>query len=94
MERELSMKINGNQSAFPSVSNCDYYAPTGLTIRQWYAGLALQGLLASLSTEFACGQLGDEMQYQGIADSRRPEWVIVKAAYGYADAMLDEPKAD
>ena len=59
------------------------------TLRDWFAGQALQGLLACLSTEFACVNLADEMEYRGDPP-RRPEWTLARTVYHYADAMIEE----
>jgi len=53
--------IDGNQPAFPVVANYVHEAFSGMTLRQWYAGLAMQGLLASES--------GVDMTYAGIQDA-------------------------
>jgi len=39
------MKTDGEQPAFPVVLGDSAYS--GMTLRQWYAGLAMQGILAS-----------------------------------------------
>ena len=50
--------------------------------RDRFAGMALQGLLASLSTEYACNNLTEEMEYQGNP-TRRPGYTLSRAAYHY-----------
>lgn len=42
------MKTNPNDTAFPTATN-EWAPTTGLTIRQYYAGVAMQGLLASIT---------------------------------------------
>ena len=70
--------------------------PVGDTIaalRDQFAEAALQGLLASLSTEYACKNLTEEMEYRGDP-KRRPEWTLSRAAYDYADAMIVARKGE
>lgn len=50
-----------------------------LTMRDWFAGMALQGLLAS-PYDFPPGEFEDHLQHG------------VKTSYAYADAMLAERK--
>ena len=71
------MTINDGGPAFPSVGegfgNPSYSAP-GMTLRDWFAGQALQGLIAS-----RCGPANGG----SVTDS----WVA-ENAYIVADAML------
>lgn len=60
------------------------------SLRNEFAGQAMVGLLAALSTEHAWGGLTEAMSEQGVPRGR-PEWTIAKAAYDYADAMLANP---
>lgn len=46
------MNITGTEPAMPFIDDADPINPdrwTGLTIRQYYAGLAMQGLLSSIN---------------------------------------------
>jgi len=62
---------------------------SGMSLRDWFAGMALQGLIASMSTEYACKNLTEEMEYNRDP-KRRPEWTVARSAYHYADAMIAE----
>lgn len=73
-------------------ANSDAEFRGGMTLLDYFAGEAMDGLIARTSTEFSCRQLADEMRRQGIDDERRPEWAIAKCAYDYAEAMLAERK--
>lgn len=55
---------------------------SGMSMREWYAGMALQGLIASHANP-NCFHLPAE-----DADFLR----ITKAAFGYADAMIEASK--
>lgn len=53
----------------------------GITVRQWYAGMAMQGIVSNKDLCLAITQeVGDEYMGAGVA----------KAAYEFADAMLAE----
>lgn len=55
----------------------------GMTLRQWYAGLAMQGLLASESDPSPCNdQDNPEPEQKKYAES------LAEAAFRLADAML------
>lgn len=64
--------------AFPCAGNPEYdqFMP-GMSLRDWFAGMALQGFLAHPSD----GYMGDD--YDWYTE-------IPKTAYKYADAMLAE----
>jgi hypothetical protein len=71
----MSTPINDGGSAFPSVGegfgNPSYSAP-GMTLRDWFAGQALAGMLINYTTQkFGVG-----------------EQTCAKGAYEFADAML------
>jgi len=69
----------------------DMYAQDGLTARQWYAGMALAGLMAN-------PQEADAINRTAIAANTKPETVVAGAAFDIADAMIaheaEERKAD
>lgn len=62
--------------AFPSST---YAGPMGMTLRDWFAGQALAGMMAS-------GSIDIETVF------RRPPVDTAKAAYHAADAMLQQRK--
>ncbi len=65
--------------AFPTndlLANGKVHPPSqGMTLREWYAGMALQGILA-----------GDHPITHGLD----AETVVAEAAHSFADAMLKE----
>lgn len=63
------MPINSGGEAFPS-SECH-----GMSLREWYAGMALQGILA--------GMLADP----SVSNCPKPD-DTARQAFRYADAML------
>ena len=62
-----------------------------MSLWDYYAGQAMQGLISCLSTKFACSRLGEEMNTNGHP-SNRTEWTITKCAADYADAMITEKR--
>ena len=66
-----------NPLAFPDETD------TGMTLRDWFAGQALSGMLSDSSTVRAIGVVSD-------GDGRGEGSVAAEMAYGYADAMLKE----
>jgi hypothetical protein len=69
-------EIEDGGAAFPS----EYYAEQGMTLRDYFAAAALQGLLAKY----------------GNTEEERSDDTIVQAStcYEYADAMLEARKGD
>lgn len=61
--------------AFPQSYWSQHPAP-GMSLRQWYAGMAMQGIIASYANPAATGYPNDE------ADK------VAKAAFQFADALL------
>lgn len=72
----MSAKKSDGGPAFPRTGNA--YAPdcTGMTLRDWFAGQALAGLLAFPGTLD-----GDATKYPNVT---------ARLAYDYADRMLKE----
>ena len=70
------MSAPENPAAFPRTS--DLYAYSGMTLRDWFAGQALAGMMANESTPFSADVA--EVDPHDIAE----------AAYHLADAMLAE----
>lgn len=65
---------NAEQPAFPKVTPDGDQLQNGLTKREYFAGLAMQGLLAS---------------YAGIHTIPNPE-ILAKKSVQFADALLTE----
>ncbi len=74
---------DGSKLVFPQII-ADNDEP-GMTLRQWYAGMALQGWIANLRD--AADDYDDEPE--AFAQHQR---AVAKACYGYADAMIEEEK--
>ena len=68
--------IIGNEAAYPLSpdGNKELGYNTGLTIRQYFAAMAMQGLLAS---------------YAGVSQNPNPE-SLAKKAIEYVDALINE----
>lgn len=67
---------NGQQPAFPvSTGNGSGYVKGGLNLRQYFAGLAMQGMLASMN--------GFDGEEQFIAH-------VARVSVNYSDALLTE----
>lgn len=79
------MKTNSGGPAFPTIqTNGPHWAPAepGMSLRDWFAGMALQGLLAN-------PQLASRINKEGGATSG---W-IEDSAYAWANGMLKERAA-
>lgn len=89
-----------NESTFPQVKS-DYYQPDyggepgrltnvysegGLTKREWFAGLAMQGILTTLSSDKA----NDAFMLGAKASNRTPEQAMAAVAVMQADALIAE----
>ncbi len=72
-----------NRRAFPVPH--DQYNPItpGMTLREWYAGLALQGMLANNDMIKAVARVAERREMV-VAET------LVKTALAYADALLAE----
>ncbi|MEZ6119606.1 MAG: hypothetical protein R3C28_23975 [Pirellulaceae bacterium] len=68
-------EINGNQPAFPVSSGVN---STGLTLRDWMASAALQGLAAK----------GLEVKADRAMTEKEKDQAMARMAYRLADAML------
>jgi hypothetical protein len=62
----------------------EFEMPENMTLRDWLAGMALQGLLASGEAVPAAGA---KAVPAGVKDAARRS-ALVALAYGYADSML------
>jgi len=76
MEREM---INTGGEAFPLMETDSYYRQFGMTLRDWLAGQALNGLLSN-------PKLATEILKHGGAGSG---W-IEDSAVAFADGMIEE----
>ena len=78
-----------DKSAFP-ISNVGPAAivAEGMTLREWYAGMALQGHLA--------GMTGNETRaiWAGMSEGVFFEEEMSKIAFSYADAMISQGSVD
>lgn len=70
---------NGYHSTFPSVQTHENKYNNGLTKREYFAGLAMQGLLSSNSPSF-----------WGNANGRNVVSEIAKEALAHADELLKQ----
>ncbi len=61
----------------------EYDINSGLTKREYFAGLAMQGLIANERTQLACIKDAANMK-------RTPEEELVTYAIGYADELLKQ----
>ena len=69
--------IDGGGTAFPT----EYYLnrdARGMSLRDWFAGMALQGILAA------------NAQMDETVTDRNVDYVVAREAYASADAMLQE----
>lgn len=79
-------------SAFPTMpvrtpdGRLDPDCYSGLTIRQWYAGMALQGMLTS--------GLEGAIESLVVLGGGSPARGAALAAFGFADAMIAHEKAE
>ena len=69
-----------DKPAFPITAGNQVYAQ-GMTLRQWYAGQALAGVIS------VC--IGDMIEFGETAES-----MFAKKAFAIADAMLEAEKDD
>lgn len=82
--------INNGGPAFPSQENVNDPRTSGLlftqgmTLRDWFAGMALQGIAAAQSGESFSVAMNDEIKRRKTS---APEMVALMA-YNAADAML------
>jgi hypothetical protein len=77
-------KINDGGAAFPNSVQPDFqYAEAGMTLRDWFAGQALAGVMASPD--------GSVFRYViETAKTTSPAPAVAALAYELADAMLAE----
>jgi hypothetical protein len=82
----MSDKVDDGGPAFPFAVQRDFHAAeTGMTLRDWFAGRALQGLIAKTPLIDREGVNGKQMTQHEINQLRDD---FAESAYFYADAML------
>jgi hypothetical protein len=79
------MKENSSNSAFPSPQSFDNQDANGLTKREYFAGLALQGLLASNKFDDIAHSMSDKVWERREAFNRS----IAIDAVHIADEILN-----
>ena len=77
--------------AFPQRDITGRELHPGMTLRQWYAGLAMQGLLANGLFLKEAGHMLERTRPKDSIDGLL-EVVMAKAAAGFIDALLAELK--
>jgi hypothetical protein len=70
------MAKNSGGFVFPQVDT------GGITLRQWYKGMALAGLLHAIVDELDCGA--------GTPEEKEHFAAVAKLCAGYADALIAE----
>ncbi len=88
------MKVNPNAPAFPEsvgvgptgliVTSAHTEAP-GLTVREYFAAKAMQGMLAGVWTDDDMAEYDDD-----AAAFAEHKAIVAKACAGYADALIAE----
>ena len=78
------MKTDGRNSAFPCFDGAGI--DFGITKREYFAGLAMQGILASVQSV--------ELRQIGKDRSWNVPNVVAKTAVDYADALIDALNED
>lgn len=73
----------GDKPAFPYYAEISGKEMIGMTMREWYAGMALKGILANQTW---CGE-----GMRGLTPDQIARLAALNA-FGYADAMLAESK--
>ena len=82
------MVTHGNDPANP-IYPIEKWLWTGLTKREYFAAMGMQGLIACLSSELTQSQLRKAQDQAGIPQGRN-ELMIAKCACDYADALIEE----
>jgi len=75
-----AMSKDTSGPAFPAIPEPGTYTPQGMTIRQWYAGLAMQGLIARGALTCTLDGFSRPFNEKEVTDQ----------AFAMADAMLAE----
>lgn len=77
-----NLREKDGNPAFPVIAHNEVYA-TGMSLRDWYAGMALQGMLAYSHVNPSCGNFVENCTQEDRA----------KYAYAMADEMLKARKS-
>jgi hypothetical protein len=74
--------INDGGTAFPS-SQYGFVAPdghtTGMSLRDWFAGMALQGLMAKTNVQYATAAIDARAAYEtadAMIEARKKDYII------------------
>ena len=88
----MKQKIETGGPAFPTVdaNRAEDYGTYGMTIRDHFAGLAMQGIVGSIDSEDSYRRMRGHASAAGLSVS---EW-IARDAYKQADAMLKAREAE
>lgn len=79
------MSHDDNGPAFPHVCAEDCIKGQGMSLRDWFTGMALQGLTAAtFQTDQACKALNQAADEEGLS----PHEFLAQTAFRLADAML------
>jgi len=79
LESKAMTKIDDGGPAFPTHETADFYPPTGMSLRDWFAGQVVSGMAA---------QFDAKTLYATALEGRHPASVITQWAYTIADAMI------
>jgi hypothetical protein len=90
--------INDGGPAFPlATSSASNESVNGMSLRDWFAGMALQGMLAQSPSVFLASNMSvleaAKKQRENVNAPTCEQW-IAEWAVGFADAMLVELKKD
>lgn len=58
----------------------------GMTLRDWFAGMALQGMVAAMRSDEGAAAYNDIAESEGLT----PPQLVAALAYRYADAVIAE----
>lgn len=72
----MNTPINGGGPAFPTANGPECFNAPGMTLRDWFAGMALVGMLGCPA----------DVRYNGKTEVTNDD--MASCAYGLADAMI------
>lgn len=88
------MDRSQDRPAFPACNEANVNGTMGMTLRQWYAGQALQGFLADGSQRLVAHALELDDNFNIIQDTNAKASVantlIAEGCFALADAMIAE----
>lgn len=87
-------EVNDGGPAFPqwdghAITSEPNYLGGGISIRDYFAAAAMQGLIACQSTADARREATQEMTRRGLSHNEMDK-LVSRCAYDYADAMIAE----